>query len=118
MTIKFFWWRITFYPFNSAMHGAVNILTRRFGYICFKPLTRSCGAWWPAYFYLSPNATPWAATLLWGREYSKSAKKLAKIRRILWGHGYSTEYYDPQKNKRYELSMRELCRDNLSEIEE
>lgn len=88
--------RVTVYPLRSAMHGAVTIWTRRWGYVCFRPPTRSRGHWWPAYFYLSPNATPWAATLLWGREYSKYAKAYARVRRILWGHGYSTDEHDPQ----------------------
>lgn len=88
--------RLTIYSFNSAMHGAVNFWTRRWGYICFKPPTLSHGRWWSAYFYLSPNATPWAATLLRGREYSRGEKMMARVRKALWGHGYSTEDHNPQ----------------------
>lgn len=52
---------IVIYGFN-AMHCAVNIRTDRFGYICFKPPTFVFGRWWPAYFYVSPDATPQSAT--------------------------------------------------------
>jgi hypothetical protein len=83
------------------MHGAVNIQTKRWGYVCFKPPTRVWGRWWPAYFYLSPNATPWAATLLIGREYSRAEKRMARVRRALWGHGYSTERHNPQRLSSY-----------------
>lgn len=52
--------RITIYGAN-AMHWAINV--RIFGtYVCFHPTTRTFGARWPWYFYISPNATPWAAT--------------------------------------------------------
>jgi hypothetical protein len=28
---------------------------------CFHPTTRTFGGYWPWYFYISKNATPWAA---------------------------------------------------------
>lgn len=93
--------RITVYPLRSAMHGAINISTRRFGYICFKPPTYVFGRWWPAYLYLSPNATPWAATLLIGRGYSRAEKMMARVRRALWGHGYDCNQHDPQRGLDY-----------------
>ena len=52
---------LVIYGFN-AMHVALNWRTKRWGYICFHPTIRSFGKWWPWYFYISPNATPWAAT--------------------------------------------------------
>lgn len=52
---------VCIYGFN-AMHVAINIRTRRWGYICFHPPIYCFGVFWPWYFYLSPNATPWAAT--------------------------------------------------------
>lgn len=61
---------ITIYGRN-AMHFAVNIRTR-WGYVCFKPLTRCFGVWWPAYFYISPDATPHRARVKWGpREHAE-----------------------------------------------
>jgi len=47
---------------ENAMHWAVNIKTKRWGYICFRLPLRCFGQWWPVYFYCSPNGTPWAAT--------------------------------------------------------
>lgn len=53
--------RITIYGAN-AMHWAINVWTKRWGFVCFHPTTRTFGGRWPWYFYVSPNATPWAAT--------------------------------------------------------
>ncbi len=58
------WWRITIYGAN-AMHWAINIRMRR-NYWCFHPTTRTFGGKWPWYFYVSPNATPWAAVFKLG----------------------------------------------------
>ena len=57
---------VTIYGEN-AMHWAVNISTRRFGYICFRLPFRCFGQWWPLYYYCSPNGTPWAATFKIGK---------------------------------------------------
>lgn len=62
------WVRLTIYPLECAMHGAWNLWVRGIGYICFKPPTKVFGYWWPAYFYISRNATPWAAWFYLGRE--------------------------------------------------
>jgi len=94
--------RVTIYPLRCAMHGAVNIWTRRWGYVCFKPPTYVFGQWWPWYLYLSPNATPWGATLILGRDRECGMeKKMARLRRVLWGHGYDTEEHDPQEAQAY-----------------
>ena len=92
---------MTIYHLRSAMHGAWNIYTRRYGYICFKPPTYVFGRWWPWYFYLSPNATPWGATLIVGQEYGRAEKRMARLRRVLWGHGYDTDKHDPQAVESY-----------------
>lgn len=97
--------RVKMYPLRSAMHGAVNIWTERWGYVCMKPPTYVYGRWWPWYFYLSPNATPWAATLILGRDSPRYEKRLARIRRLLWGHGYSTDDHDPQSASSYLASF-------------
>jgi hypothetical protein len=52
---------ITIYGEN-AMHWAVNIRTKRWGWICFRLPVRCFGSWWPMYFYCSPNATPQKST--------------------------------------------------------
>lgn len=52
---------ITIYGEN-AMHWAVNIKTKRWGYICFRLPFRCFGCWWPLYFYISPNGTPSQST--------------------------------------------------------
>lgn len=54
-------WPLTVYGMN-AMHFAWNLYTKRWGWICFRPTTYHFGSWWRWYFYVSPNATPWAAT--------------------------------------------------------
>lgn len=93
--------RVKIFPLRCAMHGAINIRTDRWGYICFKPPTYVFGQWWGWYFYLSPNATPWASTLLWGkRAFSSSERMMARVRKALWGHGYS-ENHDPQDLNSY-----------------
>ena len=49
---------------RNAMHWAINIRTRRWGHICFRLPLRCFGCWWPLYFYVSPDATPQAATFI------------------------------------------------------
>ena len=94
--------RVTIYPLRSAMHGAINVWTKRWGYVCFKPPTYVYGRWWPWYFYLSPNATPWGATLILGRDRGMHAdRRLARLRRVLWGHGYAIDEHDPQDAQSY-----------------
>jgi hypothetical protein len=50
---------------RNAMHFAVNIRSR-WGWICFKPPTRCYGVWWPWYFYISEDATPFNCRVKWG----------------------------------------------------
>ena len=54
---------ITIYGWN-AMHFAIDIKTKKYGYICFHPTIKMFGKWWHWYLYISPNATPQTAT--WG----------------------------------------------------
>lgn len=81
---------LTVYGWN-AMHVAVNYRTRRWGYVCFHPPLYWCGRWWPWYFYLSPNATPWASTFAVGPGVDPDDKHKATLRRLLFGHGFDTE---------------------------
>lgn len=97
---------VTVYPLRSAMHGAVNIRTKRWGYICFKLPTRAFGRWWPGYLYLSPNGTPWGATLiLGGGPEFRMERRMARLRRVIWGHGYDTQEHDPQDPDAYVASF-------------
>lgn len=54
---------------ENAMHWAVNIRTKRWGYICFRLPLRCFGTWWPLYFYTSPNGTPGKATYCIPKKY-------------------------------------------------
>jgi len=95
---------ITIYGHN-AMHWAVNIHTKKFGYICFRlPLPIfdwNRPIWKPLYLFFSPNGTPWAATFLIGKTDRPKDKKLAKIRYKKFGHNFNSE-------KHY----KELCKIN------
>jgi hypothetical protein len=51
--------RVTIYGAN-AMHWAINVWFAG-AYWCFHPTTRTFGATWPWYFYISPDATPQSA---------------------------------------------------------
>lgn len=80
--------RFVLYGFN-AMHVAVNFWTGRWGYVCFHPPMRCFGRWWPWYFYISPNATPGAASFAigpgvdrWDRERSKRRRWIDVYRRM------------------------------------
>lgn len=55
--------RVTIYGCN-AMHYAVNVWTKRWGWVCFRPTTRHFGRWWHWYLYASRDGTPSAA--VWG----------------------------------------------------
>ena len=63
---------VTMYGEN-AMHWAVNIRTKRWGYVCFRLPFRCFGGWWPLYFYCSPDATPTRATF-WLAQDSRSGR--------------------------------------------
>ena len=82
---------ITIYGEN-AMHWGVTIHTNRFGYVCFRLPLRCFGSWWPLYFYLSPNATPWASTFYMGSE--RSIRTESAIRRKKYGHNFNTKLLD------------------------
>lgn len=79
---------ITIYGAN-AMCWAVNISTKKYGYICFSlPSIRRKKYKYDNYFYLSPNATPWACTYYLGS--NKYEKVRAQIRKIKFGHNYNS----------------------------
>ena len=86
--------RMTIYGAN-AMHWAINIATKRWGYICFRLPFPCFGRWWPLYFYVSPNATPWAATFMLGGD-DRSNRELAPIRWQRFGHNFNVELNYPE----------------------
>lgn len=78
---------VTIYGWN-AMHLAVNIRGTRWGTICFHPTMYMFDTWWPWYFYVSPNSTPWASTFAIGPGVDRSDKAMATLRRYLFGHNF------------------------------
>lgn len=97
--------RLTIYG-DNAMHWGVQFWTKRWGYICFRLPFRSCGGWWPLYFYCSPNATPWAATFMLGRKHDPHDWALARIRRSCFGHNFNTDAW----NEDYDMTNYEILR--------
>lgn len=85
--------RFTIYGRN-AMHWGVNIYTKRWGYVCFRLPFTCFGKWWPLYFYVSPNATPWASTFMIGRGHDNDSARRARARRAAFGHNFNTEAND------------------------
>ncbi len=55
---------VTVYGFN-AMHVALNIRTP-LGFVCFHPEIRVFGKWWPWYFYISKDGTPYNCSVKFG----------------------------------------------------
>ena len=81
---------VTIYGRN-AMHWGVNVSTQRWGYVCFRLPLRCFGRWWPLYFYVSPNATPWASTFHRGGGRAERERERADQRRAAFGHNFDTE---------------------------
>lgn len=78
---------ITIYGLN-AMHWGVNIHTKKYGYICFRLPLPCWGKFPKLYFYLSPNATPWASTFCIGKGRKERLK--AQLRKISFGHNFDS----------------------------
>jgi hypothetical protein len=78
------------FPSRCAMHGAINVRTKRWGWVCFHPPLRSFGAWWPGYFYCSPDGTPGMSTFYLGRGQFCDDEGRAAERRRLYGHNFNT----------------------------
>lgn len=56
---------VVLYGFN-AMHVALNVRMKSGNWFCFHPPMRCFGQWWQWYCYVSPDATPSAATFARG----------------------------------------------------
>lgn len=97
-SFKLFHWRLTVFYGDNAMRWAVNLWTRTFGYICFRPSTYTVCAgkryWNRWYFYTSPNATPWASTFAIGPGVEPKDKHSAPIRRKAFGFRFDTSWLD------------------------
>lgn len=93
ISFKLFGRKVTIYGFN-AMWLTIQVHTRRWGYVCFRPPT-----WHPKFkwsFYVSPNATPWAATFAIGAGVGRDDKRRAPMRRVAFGHNFNTEWHYPE----------------------
>lgn len=80
--------KLTVYGAN-AMHWGVTYHTKKWGYICFRLPLRCFGRWWPLYFYLSPNATPWTSTFMLGMKHDRDDWALSRVRRRVFGHNFN-----------------------------
>jgi hypothetical protein len=88
----------------NAMNWTVNISTKKWGYICFTlPVlarfsrdryNKKLIYQW--YFYISPNATPWACTFYRGS--NKNERIRAMIRKMNFGHGFRRRAGDTEGN--------------------
>lgn len=94
---------------DNAMHFGVTYRTKKYGYICFR-LPIPCGIvdyflygdklrWIPLYFYLSPNATPWASTFMLGKKHDRDDWALARVRKRRFGHNFNTDVYREELRK-------------------
>ena len=85
---------ITIYGAN-AMNWAVNIYTKRWGYVCFtlpafarfRKYHNSGKKYFEWYFYCSPNGTPWAATFYRGSNKDECIR--AERRHARFGHNFN-----------------------------
>ena len=80
--------RLTAYGAN-AMQWGCTFKTKRWGYLYWRLPLPCFGRWWPLYFYVSPNATPWAATFMMGKSHDVGDWKKAPLRRKAFGHNFN-----------------------------
>lgn len=90
----------TIYGRHTAMRGAINLYTKKYGYICLRLPYYSKQHKEKVHFYLyfSPNATPWAATFMIGRKYSPEDWALSRIRYNCFGHNFDIHGLDKEYN--------------------
>lgn len=95
--------KLTIYG-DNAMHFGCHFHTRKYGYLCWR-LPFLCGIsdklrygeklyWRPLYFYVSRNATPWAAVFMLGRKANREDWALSRIRRNHFGWNYDSNNED------------------------
>lgn len=84
---------------DNAMHFGCTLWTKKYGYICWR-LPLLCGIsdkilygdklrWWPLYFYISRNATPWAAVFMVGKKHSPDDWSKVRLRKRHFGWDYN-----------------------------
>ena len=115
--------RLTVYGFN-AMHIAINWRGKQNCW-CFHPPVRWFGRKWPWYFYVSPNATPWAALYAVGPGVDESEKTRAHQRmrlvastRLLYEEEIAdvTQFCERLGNEKLECSEAGPVGDEVDEI--
>tara|TARA_R110000772_G_scaffold43995_1_gene101179 strand:+ start:7116 stop:7625 length:510 start_codon:yes stop_codon:yes gene_type:complete len=88
-SISFF--NVTIYGRN-AMCWAVNIRTKKYGYVCFNLPIPMYGRINKFYYYLSPNGTPQASTYYkFGKD--NEDKVLSPMRKECFGHNFNINLY-------------------------
>lgn len=80
--------QLTVFSKDSAMHGAIELYTKHWGYLCFRPTTKLRKIKFKWYFYASPDATPGHCTLAVGPGLDYSDKLGASIRKQAFGHNF------------------------------
>ena len=104
--------RVTIYGCN-AMHYAVNIQSKKYGWICFRlPLT-CFGMFPPIYWYCSPNGTPSNSTYytsIFENKYNRDKKKAqALLRKIHFGHNYNKSNFGNWAVSYTHLTLPTIC---------
>jgi len=113
---------ITIYGWN-AMHVAIQIWTKRWGFICFHPPGRllGYGKRCPWYFYISPNATPWGASFGFGPGIDREDKLRIYMRRNHYARcwncdkhksDYCLQEFESQDQRRYKNREEECLNKN------
>jgi hypothetical protein len=100
---------------DNAMHFGGHFWTKKYGYICFRLpipvhivdyfLYGDKIRWEPLYLYFSPVATPWAATFMLGRGFTKLEKLQTKLRRLKLKHNFK---YDSENEDYNYLTMKQI----------
>lgn len=93
---------LTIYSRDTAMHGAINLYTKKYGYICLRLPYKKI----PFYLYFSPNGTPWAATFYIGRKSDREEWVKSRIRYSCFGHNFPVHGW----NEEYECENYEILR--------
>jgi len=86
--ISLFNHKLTIYGAN-AINWAVNIKTKKYGYVCFTlPSISRFRSKEGFYFYCSPDATPSSSTFYIGKDKNEVVE--SRLRRIKLGHNFKS----------------------------
>lgn len=99
---------------DNAMHFGCHFWTKKFGYICWRlPLPTGIADkilygdklhWEPLYFYISRNATPWAAVFMLGKKHSPSDWAVARLRKKYFGWNYKGDSDEHQHDLLFKIN--------------